>query len=87
MTFKRTCPGRAAPMMAAAPAEDLFRASARVGVGGVERGDALVQRGPDAVGGRLLLDLVAVGDPVPVRDLADHKPAAAKVSVFHDPQP
>jgi hypothetical protein len=26
-----------------------------------------------------------VGDPVPVRDLADHQAALAKVSVFHEP--
>jgi hypothetical protein len=31
------------------PAEDFLRAPAGVGVGGVERGDALVERGPDAV--------------------------------------
>jgi hypothetical protein len=68
------------------PAEDLLRAPARVGVGGVEGGDALVQRSPDAIDRRLLLDLVAVGDPVPVRDLADHQAALAKVSVFHRSQ-
>src|SRR2546429_6038412 len=44
------------------PAEDVLGPPARVGVGGVERGDALVQRGPDAIDGGLLLDLVAVGE-------------------------
>jgi hypothetical protein len=28
-----------------------------------------------------------VGDPVPVRDLADLQAALAQVSVFHDPNP
>ena len=65
------------------PAEHLLGPPARVGVGGVERRDAVVKRGMDAIGGGLLLDLIAVGDPVAVGDLADHQAAAAKVSVFH----
>jgi hypothetical protein len=67
------------------PAEDFLGPPARVAVGGVERGDALVKRGPDTLGRGLLRYLLSVGDPVPVRDLADDQAAFTQVSVFHDP--
>src|SRR5439155_5732108 len=67
------------------PAEHRLRARTGVHVGRVERGDAQVEGGPHAGGGGVLLDLRAVGDPVAVRDLADHQARAAQVSELHGP--
>ena len=72
----RRTPCRALPSTASAlvPAYD---------VRGVEGGDAFVERRGDAGERRVLLDLGAVGDPVPVSDLADFQAAAAEMTMLH----
>ena len=69
------------------PAQHRLGPGPGVDVRGVERGDALVERGGDARHGRVLLDLRSVGDPVAVGDLADFQAAAAEMTMFHDMRP
>src|SRR5699024_7655109 len=64
--------------------EDFLGLAVRVGVGGVESGDAGVQGCAHACLGSVFLYLGAVGDPVAVGDLADHETAVAQMSKFHD---
>ena len=58
-----------------------------VDVGGVEGGDALVQRLPDARERGVLLDLGPVGQPVAVGDRRDLQTARTKIADFHGPDP
>ena len=67
----RRWPARARPSTASAR-------RAGVDVGGVEGGDALVQGRLHAGQGGVLFDLVAVGQPVAVRDLRDLQAAASR---------
>ena len=67
--------------------EHLLRPGVRVRVRGVERGDPGVERGPGAGQRLLLVDLRAVRDPVPVRDLADLQAAAAEPAMEHQSCP
>src|SRR5690606_29904726 len=69
------------------PPEDLLRLRARVHVGRVEGGDALVQGRVHAGLGRVLLDLGTVREPVAVSDLADHEAASAEMTEFHGTRP
>src|SRR5699024_5541901 len=66
------------------PTEDFLGLAVRVGVGGVESGDAGVQGCAHACRGSVFLYLGAVGDPVAVGDLADDETAVAQMSKFHD---
>ena len=54
-----------------------------VDVGGVEGGDAGVQRRPHAGRGLLVLHLGAVGQPVAVRDFGDLEAGVAEISKVH----
>src|SRR6478609_8164409 len=74
---------RLPPLALERVAEDRLGLGVGVDVGGVERGDAAVERGPHALHRRLVLDLRAVGEPVAVGDLGDLESAVAEVSEFH----
>ncbi|OEI69201.1 hypothetical protein Cus16_1038 [Curtobacterium sp. ER1/6] len=64
-------------------AEDGLGGGVGVRVGGVERGDARVERCPHALGGDVVLDLRAVRQPVAVGDLGDLESGVAQVPEFH----
>ena len=68
-------------------AEDFLRLATRVDVGGVEGGDAAVERCANTGRGLVLLDLAAVRQSVAVGDLTDDQAAAAEVSEFHANDP
>ncbi len=63
--------------------EHLLGGRVRVGVGGVERRDARIERRVNTPGGGVVLHLGAVGEPVAVNDLRDLEAAVAEVSEFH----
>ena len=64
-------------------AQHLLGAGRGVDVGGVEGGDAGVERGVHARDRGVLLDLGPVGDPVAVGDLADLEAGAAEEPMLH----
>jgi hypothetical protein len=75
------------PLSGQRPAEDRFGPGAGVDVGGVERGDAGIERRAHAGVGGVLLDLAAVREPVAVRDLGDGQAGTAESSEFHADRP
>ena len=72
-----------APLALERLAEDRLGLGVGVDVGGVEGADAGFERGPDALGGHVVLHLRAVGEPVAVGDLGDLESAVAEVSEVH----
>src|SRR5262249_54132478 len=65
------------------PAEHRLGAGARVDVGRGEGGDARVQGRAHARGGRVLLNLGTVDEPIAIGDFTDDQAAAAEVTIFH----
>ena len=72
-----------APLTGQRFTECLLRAGAGVGVGGVEGGNAQIDGLPDAGRRRVLVDLLTVGDPVPIGQFADVHAGGTKFAVFH----
>ena len=68
-------------------AHDRFGPGPRIDIGGIEGGDALVERLVDGGNRSVIVDLGAVGDPVAVRDGRDLQARSAQVAMFHDAAP
>ena len=68
------------------PAEDRLGPALGVDVRRVERRDARLEGGAHAGEGRILFDLVPVGDPVAVGEGGDGHTRTAEVAIVHEPE-